>query len=232
MAYIGNSPDLNESVGTAQIADDAVTLAKMASGTDGALITYDTSGNPVAITGNDGQVATSAGANAVSAFESITTGKILQVVSTHKSDTTSSTSKASSDAWTTVMSVSITPSSSSNKVLFFGNAHIGTDSNANSAPVIRLIRDSTAISIGDAASNRIRASSGYRPELLDSAGIHPMGFSYLDSPSTTSSTTYGLQLSVRGVSSFTAYLNRSSANDDNTERQRPASTITVTEVSE
>ena len=69
MGYIGNSPALNESVTSAQIADNAITLAKMASGTDGAMITYDTDGNPVAITGTDGQVATSAGADAVSAFE-------------------------------------------------------------------------------------------------------------------------------------------------------------------
>ena len=69
MGYIGADPALNESVTSAQIADDAITLAKMASGTDGAMLTYDADGNPVAITGTDGQVATSAGANAVSAFE-------------------------------------------------------------------------------------------------------------------------------------------------------------------
>jgi hypothetical protein len=57
-------------VATAKIADDAVTLAKMAPGTDGNIISYDASGNPVAIaTGNDGQVLTSAGAGAPPAFE-------------------------------------------------------------------------------------------------------------------------------------------------------------------
>jgi hypothetical protein len=58
------------SVDTVHLADDAVTLAKMASGTDGNIISYDTSGNPVAIaTGNDGQVLTSAGSGAAPAFE-------------------------------------------------------------------------------------------------------------------------------------------------------------------
>ena len=53
--------DLN--VTTGKLADDAVTLAKMAAGTDGNIISYDTSGNPVAVlTGNAGQVLTSAGA--------------------------------------------------------------------------------------------------------------------------------------------------------------------------
>lgn len=57
-------------VTTAKINNDAVTLAKMASGTDGNIISYDSSGNPVAIaTGNDGQVLTSAGAGAQPAFE-------------------------------------------------------------------------------------------------------------------------------------------------------------------
>ena len=79
MGYIGADPALNESVTSAQIADDAITLAKMASGTDGAMLTYDASGNPVAITGTDGQVATSAGADAVSAFEAAAGGDVSKV---------------------------------------------------------------------------------------------------------------------------------------------------------
>ena len=60
------------SIDTAHVADDAVTLAKMAAGTDGNIISYDTSGNPVAVaTGTDGQVLTSSGAGAVCAFETI-----------------------------------------------------------------------------------------------------------------------------------------------------------------
>ena len=56
-------------VSTAKIIDDAVTLAKMAPGTDGNIISYDASGNPVAIaTGSSGQVLTSAGAGAPPTF--------------------------------------------------------------------------------------------------------------------------------------------------------------------
>ena len=56
-------------------SDDSVTLAKMASGTDGNIISYDASGNPVAIaTGNDGQVLTSAGAGQPPAFEAAAGG--------------------------------------------------------------------------------------------------------------------------------------------------------------
>jgi hypothetical protein len=64
----------------AGLVDNAVTLAKMASGTDGNLITYDASGNPAyVVTGNDGQVLTSTGAGSPPVFETaaaagITTG--------------------------------------------------------------------------------------------------------------------------------------------------------------
>ena len=58
------------SVGTSQLASDSVTLAKMASGTDGNIISYDASGNPVAVaTGSAGQILTSAGAGAPPVFE-------------------------------------------------------------------------------------------------------------------------------------------------------------------
>jgi len=59
-------------VATAMIADDAVSLAKMASGTDGNLITYDTSGNPAHVaTGTSGQVLTSNGAGAAPTFQAV-----------------------------------------------------------------------------------------------------------------------------------------------------------------
>jgi len=67
----------------AKIAADAVTLAKMASGTDGNVISYDASGNPVAIaTGDDGQVLTSAGAGQPPAFEAVAAGGQYAIVST------------------------------------------------------------------------------------------------------------------------------------------------------
>ena len=65
---------LDATVATADIADDAVTLAKMAAGTDGQIITYDASGNPTAVgPGTDGQVLTSTGAGSPPAFEALPT---------------------------------------------------------------------------------------------------------------------------------------------------------------
>jgi len=57
-------------ISTDGVKDDAVTLAKQAAGTDGQIITYDASGNPVAVgPGTDGQVLTSTGAGSPPAFE-------------------------------------------------------------------------------------------------------------------------------------------------------------------
>ena len=63
------------SIDTAHIADNQVTLAKMAGGTDGQIITYDASGDPVAVgPGTDGQVLTSTGAGSPPAFETPAAG--------------------------------------------------------------------------------------------------------------------------------------------------------------
>jgi len=58
-----------DKITTPAVTDDSVTLAKMASGTDGNIISYDASGNPVAVaTGSAGQILTSAGAGAPPTF--------------------------------------------------------------------------------------------------------------------------------------------------------------------
>ncbi len=64
------------------VVDDSVTLAKMASGTDGQIITYDASGNPSAVgPGTDGQVLTSTGAGSPPAFETIPSGATISMQS-------------------------------------------------------------------------------------------------------------------------------------------------------
>ena len=76
----------DNSVTSSKIADNQVTLAKMAGGTDGQIITYDASGDPVAVgPGSDGQVLTSTGAGSPPAFEAI------------PSDITKSTSEPAAD---------------------------------------------------------------------------------------------------------------------------------------
>tara|TARA_B110000014_G_scaffold46617_1_gene30870 strand:+ start:2898 stop:3935 length:1038 start_codon:yes stop_codon:yes gene_type:complete len=68
-------------VATAMIADDAVTLAKLASGTDGELITWDASGDPAAVAvGTATHVLTSNGAGAAPTFQAAAGGGGLQSV--------------------------------------------------------------------------------------------------------------------------------------------------------
>lgn len=68
MPYIGSRPAETALV-TDDIADDAVTLAKIASGTDGELITWDASGNPAAVgAGTSGHFLKSQGAGSVPVF--------------------------------------------------------------------------------------------------------------------------------------------------------------------
>ena len=59
----------------ALVADNAITLAKLAGGTDGNIISFDASGDPVAIaTGSSGQLLTSGGAGAAPAFAAVSAG--------------------------------------------------------------------------------------------------------------------------------------------------------------
>ncbi len=70
------------------VADNAITLAKLAGGTDGNLISFDASGDPVAVaTGNDGQVLTSAGAGAAPAFEAIPATAARPTLATEQAST-------------------------------------------------------------------------------------------------------------------------------------------------
>jgi|14BtaG_2_1085337.scaffolds.fasta_scaffold03788_2 hypothetical protein len=67
---------------TESLLDGEITLPKLSSGTDGNIISYDASGNPVAVaTGNDGQVLTSTGAGSPPAFEDAAGGGAWNFIS-------------------------------------------------------------------------------------------------------------------------------------------------------
>jgi len=151
-------------------------------------------------------------------------GKILQVVSTIKTDTFTTASSSPVDV--TGLSLSITPASATSKVFVITNCVI-SNTNQFRAAFIQIVRNSTAISIGDAASNRARASGG--SEVAD--GYFSLGFTplILDSPNTTSAITYKVQL--WRATDGTAVINRTGADNDTAQRGRFASSITAFEVS-
>jgi len=160
------------------------------------------------------------------------TGSVLQVVNTFKSDTTSATSAATLDTWVDItgMSVTITPSASTSKILILYTLNINAASGESVA--VQFLRGSTAVGNGDAASNRLVCFADTR--MAQTAGQFEMGIysgTYLDSPSTTSSTTYKIQWRKPYDNGNTAiYLNRSYDDSDNNDRPRGSSSITVMEI--
>lgn len=157
-------------------------------------------------------------------------GNVLQVVSATKTDTASGNNLMSSGNWSSVLQVSITPTSATSKILVVYTIVTGGNTTSGDVSVIsRLVRGSTAICIGDAAGTRNRTTSGNTwPSRTDMTTQFSMNF--LDSPATTSSTTYSVQLACRGTGGGTWYCNRSQDDYDGIEGYRSASTITVMEI--
>jgi len=152
-------------------------------------------------------------------------GKLLQVVSVAKTDTFGSTSPTTPED-VTGMSVAITPSATSSKVLLTVSvAYAGSTSNDS---YFRVVRGSTLIAAGDAASSRSRAWF----ELPRSSASVMSGaacLTFLDSPSTTSSTTYKLQVGG-SADSAQMYVNRGVTDADGNGNARGISTITAIEI--
>ena len=174
--------------------------------------------------GSSGQYLQTDGSGGLS-WQTVTTGTILQVISDTKTD--SATFNPGS-TWTDVpgLSVSITPTSSSNKVLV--NFHLHCISNMRA--FVRLVRGSTAIAVGDTAGNRISCTSGdMQWAESDAAELQLQSMTWLDSPATTSATTYKLQIRSDGGGD-SVYVNRTYTDTDSASYGRPVSSITVMEV--
>lgn len=159
-----------------------------------------------------------------------TAGCILQVVQTVKTDTYA---QAPSALWADVpgLSVSITPSSASNKILVMMDMK-AAGTQASSVVRSRLLRGSTAIYIGDAAGSRPRGTGQfYGGESSGSFYMAQIGGNFLDSPATTSSVTYKLQIGGDG-DGVTLYVNRTQGDRDiaGYYDSRGASSITVMEI--
>ena len=152
-------------------------------------------------------------------------GCVLQVVSTTKTDTFSTTSTSPVDV--TGLSVSITPSSATRKIFVTGSVCYGT-STADYLMGFLLVRNSTSICIADAAGSRSRwtfGSQGFTS--LDTSAFSPINF--LDSPATTSAITYKIQ--AQAESPRTLWINRGAESDGDTAvTGRFTSTITVMEI--
>jgi len=153
-------------------------------------------------------------------------GSILQVVTAVKTDTFSTAS--TSFVAITGISVSITPSSTSSRIAVFVSFGNASQASATYTTAFRVMRDSTAIGVGDASGSRPRAS--FRNVSTGSDHSGECSFSWIDSPSSVSALTYTVQVQCQSPETF--YLNRTATDSDGTAayQARSASSITVMEI--
>ncbi len=172
-----------------------------------------------------GEVLTAASLNANLSFAaSNPASAVVQVKSTTKTDTFSVSSASFVDV--TGLTVTITPTSASNKILVIASVVASQDVAVNNG-FLRLARGATGIDVGDAAGSRYQATTAVDASAAD----YPTNLSmlFLDSPATTSATTYAVQISAHSGGG-SMFVNRSDNDGNNTFQARYASTITVIEV--
>ena len=218
-ANIGNNQITN-----ALMADDAIGLAEMASGTDGNVITYDASGNPAVVsTGTSGHFLKSQGAGSVPVFDAAGGGKMGQFLSTTKTDTFGIVSDS---AWTSIdgFSVDITPSATSSKIWIWYHLERSNYWNTQNMST-RLRRDSTVIGVGTAAGSRHVVTTG--PYKAENNYNMPNTHGFLDSPSSTSAITYDVQILGNGSAQ---QINYYGSDSDTAFSGRSVSTISVMEI--
>jgi hypothetical protein len=159
-------------------------------------------------------------------------GKVLQVVSTTKTDTF--TMSSSTFAEVTGLTATITPSATSSKILII--CQLSAVGASNRESMARLIRGATPIAVGDSAGSRIQATAdiagqNYGADLGDGA-VRTSVLSTLDSPNTASAIVYGIEVRAgTNISSNTVYVNRSAVNSDSVRFSRTISSITLMEIS-
>tara|TARA_R110000803_G_scaffold207479_1_gene275424 strand:+ start:146 stop:658 length:513 start_codon:yes stop_codon:yes gene_type:complete len=152
-------------------------------------------------------------------------GKVLQIITANKLDTFSSTSRTFVDV--TGLSVQITPSSTTSKILVTGAL---VCSASNVWVFARLMRDSTQVltpagTLGD----RTTANFGFGTYNAGTYMPYTLPIHALDSPSSTSQLTYKIQIETNAG---TGYVNTTARDNNNSSGydMRGVSTITVTEI--
>jgi hypothetical protein len=151
-------------------------------------------------------------------------GSIIQIVQTVKSDA-SSFSIATEGQSTNVMTVGITPTSTSNKILLICNLNAECSTTGYG---YSFNRGGTEIALGDAISNRRRMTSG--TSNTETTQYSFCGGMFLDSPSTTSAVTYGIKLTHTSSNTQTIVVNNQNTSSTNDKFFVTISTLTAMEV--
>ena len=203
------APDL--SITTAKLAADAVTTAKI---TDANITTAKIADDAVT----------------AAKISSLPAGSILQVVSTTKTDAfTATTGTASSPLDVTGLSLNITPTSTSSKILVRASLNYGGVNNIYGLFFFK--RGSTDLTISTyGTGSQLNAAVGVHGDNSNfQHGLQSATFEFLDSPSSTSQLTYKVQMASRnGSTEF--YLNRPHNTDNASYIIGGTSTFTLMEI--
>lgn len=152
---------------------------------------------------------------------------VKQVIQTAKTSvfTTSSTSFVD----ITGLSVNITPTNSANKILVMFTVNASANNSGWFGSQMVLVRNGTNIAVGDANGSNAQVTIDFSQNTQNATLMNSVSMQWLDSPATTSSVTYKLQM--RSVQGSTAYLNQSSYNTGTAaQNSQVPSTITVMEI--
>jgi len=155
-------------------------------------------------------------------------GKILQVIQVTKTDTQSFTGSGDNSPETfndiTGLSTSITPASASNKILILANV-LGSSSNNS---FLSVFRGATNLAVPTSPSGRTPTFAGDYLNGVDNDRSSTNTIIYLDSPSTTSSTTYKIGVSIWSTQSV--YINRAETDTDLGWQPRAVSSLILMEI--
>jgi len=212
--------DLGDDIVTeSKMANDAIGLAELKAGTDGELITWDASGNPVAVAvGTSGHFLKSTGAGSVPVFAAAS--DILQTVFQQgdASGNETITGLHGPGHVETSLQASITPSSASNKIRILCSFHVEAARTSGTISTrytdFAIIRNTTA-GEGNAhnGTNLLTASANSLGRNLigtsAAAAKSHMRATFLaqDAPSTTSATTYTLGFYAGESGTVVYYIN-------------------------
>jgi hypothetical protein len=162
---------------------------------------------------------------------------VLQVVSTNKSSTFTGTSSQTGSGYfidITGMAATITPTSSTSKILIMLSMYVGvTTASSGYQQNVRIRRNSSYPIIGDLEGVRPRVSARINMYAINTYSMQMLSGCWLDSPASTSALTY--QVEMGGYSSSPiVYVNRQETyqNSSNDYDGVPVSSITLMEIAQ
>jgi hypothetical protein len=227
VSYRKDTKQLEKYQGTSWVDITADSIAKGLIDAKGDLIVGTADNTPARLAvGTNGQVLTadSTASTGLAWATAPAGGKVLQVVSATKTDTFTMNSTTFADV--TGITATITPATTGSKILVLVHLQTNSVSTINQQHY-KILRGGTDIAIGDAASNRTRTTMATSSDQL--YVMQTVSMVHVDSPNTTSATTYKVQVRSSGAGN-PLFVNRTETDTDSAVFPRTASSITLMEI--